>query len=65
MVAYRIKELREAKGISQEALAKKSKVSRAIISELESGRDKITTTDTLAKLAKALEVEVGDIFFVK
>lgn len=60
--AYRIKEFREQKGMSQEELSKKSGVSRSIISELETGKRIITTTDTLIKISEALEKSVKDIF---
>ena len=59
---FKIKEKRLEKNLSQEELAKKSRVSRTIISGLESGTLKTTTTDTLLKLAKALECNVADIF---
>ena len=60
---YKVKEIRERKGLSQESLSKKSGVSRAIISGLESGTVKETSTRTLSKVAKALGVRVSDIFF--
>lgn len=59
---YKIREKRIEKKLSQEELAKKSNVSRTIISGLESGSVKTTTTDTLLKLAQALECNVRDIF---
>ena len=60
---YRIKEEREAVGISQEELARISGVSRTIISGLESGRIITTTTETLQKVAEALNKRISDIFF--
>lgn len=60
---YRIREEREAAGMSQEELAKNAGVSRTIISGLESGRIKITTTETLQKIASALGKRITDIFF--
>lgn len=60
---FRIKELRENMNISQEQLAENSGVSRTIISGLESGRIEITTTETLKKIAKALNKSISDIFF--
>ena len=45
-----------------EQLSEKSGVSRATISALENGKAEITTTDTLLKLAKALNRRVSDIF---
>lgn len=60
---YKIKEYREELKMSQVKLAEKSKVSRTIISGLESGTITVTTTDTLLKIARALGKNVSDIFF--
>lgn len=60
---YRIKELREERQMSQEGLAEKANVSRTIISGLESGTIKETSTKTLRKIAFALGKKVSDIFF--
>ena len=46
----RLKEAREEEGISQEELAKKSTVSRTIISELENQKTEVITNITLEKL---------------
>lgn len=59
----RIAKEREALGLTQVELSEKANVSRAIISGLESGRVTVTTTETLQKIAKALNKSVGDIFF--
>ena len=59
----RLREIREAKGISQEALAEKSGVSRTTISVLECGEAKDTLTSTLTKLSEALEESIECIFF--
>lgn len=63
-MGYKIKEKRTEMGLSQETLAEISGVSRTIISGLESGRKNITTTGTLIKIAKALNLSIEDIFFV-
>ncbi len=57
-----LKKLREAKGLSQQALAKKAKVTDAYIAMLETGVRKNPTVDTLKRLAKALDVPVGELF---
>lgn len=62
-MGYKIRECREKLGISQEELSKRAKVSRTIISGLESGTISVTTTETLLKIAKALGKKVADIFF--
>ena len=60
---YRIKEYRDKLKMSQAELSEKAKVSRTIISGLESGSITVTTTETLLKIAKALGKNVSDIFF--
>ena len=49
--------------MSQVELSRKANVSRTIISGLESGTITVTTTDTLLKIARALNKNVSDIFF--
>ena len=61
-MAFRIKEVRTQKGISQEELSAKSGVSRMVISGLETGERKNTTVKTLSDIAAALNVKVTDIF---
>ena len=58
----RVKEAREELNISQEELSKRSNVSRAIISGLETGTISVTSTKTLSKIANALGKKVSDIF---
>ena len=60
---FRIKELREEKGWTQEELAIKSGVSRNLIARLESGSLNSTSTDTLFKLADALGTKAKYLFF--
>lgn len=59
---YKIRDQRQARGMSQSELAERSQVSRTIISGLESGNIKVTTTETLLKIAGALNCKVQDIF---
>lgn len=61
-MGYRIRELREERGMTQTELAEKSNVTRATIWKLETGKDEITTTKTLMKIAEALGVSVNDLF---
>ena len=61
-MGYRIKDLREEKGMTQEDLSEKSGVSRGTISALENGIERTTTTKTLLKIAKALETTVDQLF---
>lgn len=62
-MGYKIKDCRKKLDITQEELAKRSGVSRTIISGLESGSITVTKTDTLEKIAKALGKKISDIFF--
>ena len=62
-MGYKIRECREELGISQEELAKRAKVSRTIISGLESGSISVTTTETLLKIASSFGKKVAEIFF--
>lgn len=62
-MGYKIREVRLSKNMTQEELAKKSGVSRVIISGLECGSRKETTTKTLLALASALETSVDALFF--
>lgn len=61
-MGYSIKRLRQAKKMSQEELSARSGVSRATISKLETDIESIVTTDTLRKIAFALDVSVGELF---
>ena len=59
---FKIKAYREEMGMTQQALAARSGVSRATISGLENGTLTVTTTETLIKIARALGRKVSDIF---
>jgi DNA-binding XRE family transcriptional regulator len=59
---FKIKEARKEKGFTQEELAKRANVSRATIVGLENGSVLVTTTETLTKIASALDKKVSDIF---
>lgn len=61
-MGYRIKELREAKGISQTALAAKCGISRQTIINMEKGKTQTTTSKTLLAIAKALDTTVDFLF---
>lgn len=62
ILQYKIKMMREKKKMTQEDLSEKAGVSRSIISRLESGEEVVTTTETLLKIANALECKVSEIF---
>ncbi len=56
-----IKRLREAKGLSQEKLARLADVANNTLIKMESGENKNPTLDTLKKVAKAFGVSVDDL----
>lgn len=62
-MGYKIREIREARGMSQEALAEKAGISRTVIWNLETNPEAVTTTKTLKSIADALETTVDKIFF--
>ena len=64
-MGYRIREIREAQGLSQSELAEKSGIARATIWRLETGENEETTTKTLLKIADALGVTVSELFFAQ
>ena len=59
----RLREYREKRGMTQEELSRMSGISRATISALENGKALCVKTDTLTKLADAVEEKVSTLFF--
>jgi transcriptional regulator with XRE-family HTH domain len=60
-VIDRIREIRTGKSISQLELANKSDISQSFLASLESGK-KQPSVMTILKIAKALEINPGDLF---
>jgi len=60
-LANNIKKLREAKGLSQEKLARLADIANNTLIKMESGENKNPTLDTLKKVAKAFGVSVDDL----
>jgi len=56
-----IKRLREAKGLSQEKLARLADVANNTLIKMETGENKNPTLETFKKVAQALEVSVDDL----
>jgi transcriptional regulator with XRE-family HTH domain len=56
-----IRKLREKQELSQEKLARLADVSNNTIVNIEAGKQKNPTIDTLTKIAKALKVTVNDL----
>jgi len=61
-MAYKIKEIREKKRMSQAELAEASGVSRATIIRIENTPEVVINTKTLEKLASALDVSIRTLF---
>jgi len=61
-MGYRIKELREAKGISASDLAAMCGISRQTIFNMETGRTQTTSSKTLLAIARALDTTVDALF---
>jgi transcriptional regulator with XRE-family HTH domain len=61
LLAWNLRTLRTATGLSQERLAVDAGVDRAWVSELERGQGN-TSIDLLDRLAEALDVSIGDLF---
>ena len=60
-----IKTIREKKGMTQEAWANKSGVNRSLLNQLETQKVTNTSTNTLQKLANALDCKITDLFLLK
>lgn len=61
MLSKRIKALRNKKGLSQEKLARLADVSFATIVKIESGESKKPTIQTMAGIAKALDISLDEL----
>jgi len=58
----RLKEIRKAAALSQEALGIKSNIHRTYIGSIERG-DQNISLDNIHKLSKALKVEIKELFY--
>ena len=61
MFAKRIRELRNKKGLSQEKLARLADVSFTTIVKIESGDSKHPTIQTMAGIARALDISLDEL----
>lgn len=57
----RIKEMRQARGITQEELSFRARLHRTYISSIEMGKRNVSLVN-IEKLAKALGCDIGDFF---
>ena len=62
MLKNKVLEIRKAKGLSQEELAKAAGISRATLSKIETNDEAVITTETVGKLCKALDCTPHEIF---
>ena len=60
-LAKNVKRLREAKGLSQERLARLADVANNTLIKMETGENKNPTLETLRRVAKALDVSVDNL----
>ena len=56
-----LRKLREAKGLSQEKLARLADVANNTIIKIESGENQNPTLETLQKIAKALDITIDNL----
>ena len=61
-MVFRIREIRERKGVTQAQLSEMSGVTRATLWRLETSDDCEATTLTLSRIAHALDVPIRDLF---
>lgn len=60
-LAKNVKRLREAKGLSQERLARLADVANNTLIKMETGGNKNPTLETLVRVAKALDVSINKL----
>ncbi|WP_341531669.1 helix-turn-helix transcriptional regulator (plasmid) [Nostoc sp. UHCC 0302] len=60
-VEVRLKEIRKARGISQNELARRLEMSLTNVQKIEYGQAKSIPLDTLDRLCKILQCEVGEL----
>lgn len=60
---YKIKQLRQERGMSRKELSEKSGVSNTTLYWLENNIKQIAMSKTLLSIAKVLNVSVNDLFF--
>ena len=62
IVGKSIRKLRQQKGLSQDRLSKEADLALNTIVKIETGESPNPTVETLEKIAKALDIQVGDLF---
>lgn len=61
-LGQKVKELRVAKGMTQQRLAEKGEVSHSLISALESGRRKYVSAQDIERLAKGFDIRPDELW---
>ena len=61
-MVLKIKSVREEKGMTQEQLAEKANVNRSLLNQLETGKLKNTSINTLQKIADTLNCKIIELF---
>lgn len=61
IIGENIKKYRQQQGLSQDTLSKKANLAFHTVAKIETGATPNPTIDTLAKIAKALDVGVDDL----
>ncbi len=62
MLAHVLKVLRQARGLTQEQLARKAKITQAYLAMLESGVKQNPSLEVLQRISQALGLSVGELF---
>ena len=57
----RVRELRKARGLSQEAFAHECEIHRTYMGDVERGQRNIAI-DNIVRIAKALDIELSELF---
>jgi transcriptional regulator with XRE-family HTH domain len=60
-IAYRLRSLREAAGLSQQDVAERAELSLSLVAKMEQGRKADPRASTLLALAGALDVRAGQL----
>ena len=59
---FRIKELREKRGLTMAQLSRLANVAYATLWAMETKPDHVANTNTLSRIANVLEVPIGELF---
>ena len=60
-IEFRIRELRQAKGITQVERAERAEIDQGAISRIESGQARSVSLDALARLCDALDCDLSEL----